>query len=158
MVLLGVLGLLFLAGGAWGYSTRNGAPTCDGQTMEHGDICEVTNHGVTTNKTYEDMQSDSATGSIIAMIAGGVLILVSVIGAIRIANQKKAVVAGSMPYVPGQQFPPQPGQAAPYGQQPYGQPSDSQSYGQPGYPAQSGQYPPAPGQYPPPPASMQPPR
>src|SRR5262249_61258697 len=73
MIVVGLIGIALAAVGAYQYSTRNDAPTCDGHTMGHRDICEVTNHGVTTNKTYEDMQSEGTVGSIILLAIGGVV-------------------------------------------------------------------------------------
>src|SRR5262249_12852170 len=105
MIVVGLIGIALAAVGAYQYSTRNDAPTWAGHTLGHRDICEVTNHGVTTNKTYEDMQSEGTVGSIILLAIGGLVVVGSVIGAVAISRNKRAVVAGSMPYVPGQPLP-----------------------------------------------------
>ena len=68
VIVMGIIGIALIIGGVVTYAGRNDAPTCDGQTMQQGDLCvTVKDDGSRVTSTYDDVKSEqSRTGLLLA--------------------------------------------------------------------------------------------
>lgn len=81
------IGLGFVVWGAW--IGRHQAPTCEGERMSPGDVCEIyrePGHVVVNTRTYhETLESTAATNSVVFRIGLVILVLVLVAALVHVA-------------------------------------------------------------------------